>query len=385
MKILHVCLAAFYIDNYSYQENILPRMHKLLGHGVRILASTETFVDDMNLGYTKPGEYYNEDGILVKRVAYSNILPRGIMKKLRIYKNFYKYIDEFKPDLIFLHDVQFLSIISIIKYKKENPSVKIVADGHADFSNSARTFVSKYVLHKGIYKAFIKLAEPYIDKFYGTLPARVDFFKNVYSISAAKVSFLPMGVDDILANKYNTLENKTLMRTKYNIKQEDFLIVTGGKIDLAKTQTLLLMKAVQSLKSNVKLLVFGSVAAELKDKFNKLCSEKIQYIGWANVEESYQYLSAADLVIFPGRHSVYWEQTAGLGKPMIVKLWKGTTHVDLGGNVRFLKKDSVEEIQRNIEFLLEHPEEYQKMKQVAVEKGMKEFSYMDIAKRSIED
>ena len=385
MKILHVCLAAFYIDNYSYQENILPRMHKILGYDVRILASTETFVDDMNLGYTKPGEYYNEDGILVKRVDYSSILPRQVMKKLRIYKNFYNYIDDFKPDLIFLHDVQFLSIVSIMQYKKNNPSVKIVADGHADFSNSARSFISKNILHKCIYKEFIKLAEPYIDKFYGTLPARVDFFKNVYSIPAEKVSFLPMGVDDLLANRYNTLENRNLIRKKYNIKKEDFLIVTGGKIDLAKTQTLLLMKAVHGLGNNVKLLVFGSVANELRVKFDKLCNEKIQYLGWANVEESYQYLSAADLVIFPGRHSVYWEQTAGLGKAMIVKLWKGTTHVDLGGNVRFLKEDSVEEIKRNIEFLLDHPEEYKKMKQIAVEKGMKEFSYMDIAKRSIED
>ena len=50
MRILHMCLAAFYIDKYSYQENILPRMHKKQGHEVQIIASVETFVDDVNLG-----------------------------------------------------------------------------------------------------------------------------------------------------------------------------------------------------------------------------------------------------------------------------------------------------------------------------------------------
>lgn len=29
MKILHICLASFYIDNYSYQENLLPKFHMI--------------------------------------------------------------------------------------------------------------------------------------------------------------------------------------------------------------------------------------------------------------------------------------------------------------------------------------------------------------------
>lgn len=39
MKILHLCLACFYIDGYTYQENILPRINREDGHDVRILAS----------------------------------------------------------------------------------------------------------------------------------------------------------------------------------------------------------------------------------------------------------------------------------------------------------------------------------------------------------
>lgn len=43
MKILHLCLANFYIDNYSYQENMLPKFHKKLGYEVEIIASMQSF------------------------------------------------------------------------------------------------------------------------------------------------------------------------------------------------------------------------------------------------------------------------------------------------------------------------------------------------------
>ena len=50
MKILHLCLANFYVDEFNYQENILPRINKLDGHEVYILASTETFINNTKIG-----------------------------------------------------------------------------------------------------------------------------------------------------------------------------------------------------------------------------------------------------------------------------------------------------------------------------------------------
>ena len=70
MKILHLCLACFYIDNYTYQENILPRINHEDGHDVRILASTETYVDNAHLGYVEPAEYVTEYGVPIKRLPY---------------------------------------------------------------------------------------------------------------------------------------------------------------------------------------------------------------------------------------------------------------------------------------------------------------------------
>ena len=382
MKILHVCLAAFYIDNYSYQENILPRMHKKLGHDVQILASTETYVSGKKLGYVEPSEYVNEDGILVTRIPYKKSIPIKIAKKLRLYEDFTDYLEAYNPDIIFLHDIQFLSITKITNYAKTH-NVRILADGHTDFVNSARNLGGK-LLHKYIYKPYIKKAEPYIEHFFGTLPIRVKFMKEIYDIPNEKLSFLPMGADDDLVQRYISPQNISDLYNKYSLSTDDFIIVTGGKINETKTETLLLMEAVNEIDNpNLKLIIFGTIADSLKEKFESLCSDKITYAGWATVEESYQYFSVANLIVFPGTHSVYWEQAAGLGKPLMVKYWEGITHVELGGNAIFLRDDSKDEIKNNIETLINNTEAYYNMKKCAENLGMKTFSYIEIAKRCI--
>ena len=68
---------------------------------------------------------------------------------------------------------------------------------------------------------------------------------------------------------------------------------------------------------------------------------------------------------------------------MLCKYWDGTTHVDIGGNVHFLKEDSVQVIKTELQGLLDHPDEYEKMKQAALSNRRHEFSYKQIARRSI--
>ena len=63
--------------------------------------------------------------------------------------------------------------------------------------------------------------------------------------------------------------------------------------------------------------------------------------------------------------------------------WAGTHHVDLGGNVRFLQHDSVEEIENQLQEIISNPEEFDEMKRVASEKGPAVFRYSQIARESI--
>ena len=384
MKILHICLACFYIDNYTYQENILPKFHKLLGHEVRILASTESFDKNGNLTYVKPSDYINENGIRVTRLAYRKSISKKIQRKLRRYVGVKKYLEDYQPDFIFVHDMQFLDIKIIAKYAKKH-NVKISVDNHSDFSNSARSFFSKNILHKIIYRRCAKIINPYTTVFYGVLPARVDFLKDVYKLPSNKCELLVMGLDDSNINEISSPKNIELTRKKYGIDDKDFLIVFGGKIDAFKTQIFYLIDAVKHLNMpNVKLLIFGTVVPELKDRLEKEIDNKnVFFAGWQNADGANSLLASSNVAIFPGRHSVYWEQATGLGIPLIVKRWPGTEHVNTNNNVMFLDEDNVETIKNAILKILDK-KEYERISNNA-KLASKNFLYSEIAKKTLSD
>ena len=384
MRITHLCFGGPFTDGFSYQDNLLPKYHKKLGHEVTIIASNLSFDKEGKVISVKaPNTYSNEYGITVTRLLYKR--PVKFFSRLRRFIGTYEAITESRPDVLFVHGCQFLDIDKVVKYKKKHPNVIVYVDNHADFSNSARNFISYYFIHKILWRRCAHKILPFVKKFYGVLPARVDFLKKMYHIPSSKIALLVMGADDDKVKDALLPENISKIRDKLKVKSDVFLIMTGGKIDLAKQQTLSLMKAVNEIADpKIRLVVFGSVIPQLKSKVEVLESSYTNYIGWIDSKDTTNYFAAADLVIFPGRHSVFWEQVAGLGKPMICKYWKGTTHINVGGNVLFLNKDSTKEIKIVLQTLINHPLKLKKMKDVAQKVAMKEFSYKEIAKKSLQ-
>lgn len=384
MRILHCCLSSFYIDNYSYQENILPKMHQLQGHDVTILASTEIFINNSNIGYTIPGSYYTKENIPITRIPYIKWLPQSICKKLRIYSGIKRVIENFKPDIIFIHGPQFMSIRKIKNYAKANSDVIIYVDSHSDFINSGKSFLSRKILHGIIYKWCAKKIEPFTRKFYGVLPIRVDFLTQVYGVPAHKVELLVLGADHTEVDLARKDEIRKNIREGLNIKENEFVLITGGKIDVRKRIDVLMQMIIDLKKQDMVLIVFGKSSAELKDRIKKLAtSNSIRFIGWIPSEKVYDYFLSADLGIFPGTHSVLWEQAVGVGLPCIFKKWNGMQHVDLHGNCLFFEKE--DELGELILSLYNNRRKLLGMKEVAEEKGMHEFSYFEIAKRAIEE
>lgn len=384
MKVVHLCLACFFPDAFSYQENLLPKYHKDLGYDVEVIASLESFNKDGKFIILEPCKpYINEYGIKVTRLEYK--YNNKFAKKIKIYKNTYNTIRNAKPDILFIHGLQFWDMHEVVRYLKEHRNVSVFVDNHADFSNSATNWLSLNILHKILWKHCAHIINDYTKKFFGVLPARVDFLEQVYNLPETKCELLVMGADDEEVERTSSNANQIEVKRRLGIREGDFVIVTGGKIDGWKKQTLLLMEAVNKIhKDNIKLLIFGPVAEEIVASFDLLMNENIIHIPWADAKSSYDYFSIADLVVFPGRHSVYWEQAAGCGKPMICKYWQGTTHVDMGGNVIFLYNDSVDEIMKNISHLYCDNESLSKMQKIAESTGKSFFSYRQIAKRSLQ-
>lgn len=381
MKVVNVCLCGPFTDGWNYQENLLTKYQAINGNDVTVIASRWKWDNSGNLTITDNEDYINSDNVRIIRL--SMIFRESMGNRLKKYKGLMDKLVDLKPDVIFVHGCQFRDSLTIIEYAKKYP-VKIIVDNHADESNSANTWLSKNLLHKIFWRYHAKKLVPFTEIFYGVLPARVDFLVNMYKIPRNKCKLLVMGADDQLVDMASNKKNIENIRFKHDISDEDFLIITGGKIDLAKQQTLLLMDAVNEIKvSSVKLIVFGSVVKELEEEVTKRCSDRVKFIGWVSPDDSYLYFASSDLVVFPGRHSVFWEQVAGQGIPMIVKDWDGTHHIDLGGNVKFLKTNSKEEIYNVISNVLDNKDEFSHMKKIAFNKGKNKFSYKQIALESL--
>ncbi len=382
MKIVHLCLSSFFIDDYSYQENMLPKYHVLQGHDVTVIASLVSF-DEFGKPCLLNGEstYITSDNFKVIRLNYKQTFYR-INKFIRVYNNTYLKLKEESPDLIFIHDFSFLDILSVIYYVRKNKNVKVFVDCHTDFINSAQNWLSKYIFHYFIWMCLGKLLSLYVVKFYGVTPLRCDFLKEVYRIDKSKVELLVMGIDDDLLLKKDLSLVRSDFRNQFNLTNNDFLIVTGGKIDQKKNIHHVL-QAISNLNlENVKLVVFGVIAPEIKDIFETLLLDKnISFIGWLNPDQIINLFLSADLIVFPGTHSVLWEQAVGIGVPCVFKFWEGMNHVDMGGNCRFLYQDTVLELEQLLPQII-LTSDYFQMKKISSQMS-ENFYYSEISRKAI--
>lgn len=382
MKIIHLCLNCFYIEGLEYQENVLPRKHKQLGHDVYIISSTFSFTSDGKRADRDVGEYYNSDGIQVTILPYKSENKYTIA--FGLYANLLETIEQIAPDIIFVHGIHFLSMLDVVAYKKDNVNVKIFVDHHTDFINAPIRSWKERLITFGFWRFFVQRIARHVEYFWGVTPLRVQYLRDVYKLPWSKVGLLIMGGDESKINFEDQSEIRNYLRTKFGISISDFLIVTGGKIDRLKNIHLL-MKAVAELTSmNIHLVVFGQANDEMIPEIDFLSQdEKITNIGWIPSDQAYDWFLTSELAVFPGTHSVLWEQAVACGIPCVFKYWEGMTHVDVGGNCKFLYQDSVEEIKETILEIANNQKQYEQMKTIAINKGIPQFSYLEIAKKSL--
>lgn len=384
MKIVHINSCIPYNDYWGYQDNLLPKYHRKMGHDVTLITNELMYLDNGKIIPTECGDYTLEDGIRVirlKRKAYSHRALTNIHARMPVGK----LLDEIKPDLIFFHSLASDNIYDVVAYKKKiNPDCVIVQDNHLDYYNMARPNQSvKDKMIRWYYRHINKRNIQYIDRVYGVTPWRKQYAEDYFRIPSDKTDVLIMGADDEKIDFVHRQEIRCHIRTEQGIAENDFLIVTGGKIDEAK-KIHLLMEAVKDA-DRVKLLIFGQLRDNIKSEFHRLLSEcpNVLYIGWIPSDDVYNYFFAADLVCFPGTHSVLWEQACASKVPCLFKRWEGMEHVNHGGNSDFLDEVSVESIQQKLTELL-YTDKYYTMKQVAESEKTDIYLYSHIAEKSLE-
>ena len=380
-KIVHLCLGNFYIDGYSYQENMLPKYHVKMGYDVTVIASLVSFnTDGKYCLLDSEKEYQTSDGYKVIRMDYKKGFLRKIYKRFRFYTKTYELLESEHPNIIFVHNTSFGDAIYVKKYLKKHPCVAVYADSHADWVNSARNFLSMRILHQIVWRHYTSVLLPYCKKIYGVLPVRCDFLHKIYHVPLEKIELLPLGVDDD-AIPVNRKEIRVNIREKLGIKENDVVIITGGKIDIFKNIHYLMQAVSEIDDEKLHLIVFGTVVPELKEYFESLLFNRIHYVGWCNSKQVIDYMISADVACFPGTHSTLWEEAIGLSLPCIFKDWEGMHHVDINGNCLFLQDDNIEGIKTALLNILDNGI-YEKMF-LKAQFAATSFKYSEISKKAI--
>ena len=382
MRIVHISASAPYNDYWGYQDNLLPKYQRKLGHDVYII-TTNTIHESGKIVNVPCDEYVLNDGVTVIRMQQKQY-PLRVVTGLRARLNAFDKLKELMPDFVFFHGLSSATIEDVIKYRKEvNPNCKIVQDNHLDYNIGLKFATVKEKLIRTYHRYENKKSIPYVDKVYGVTPWRKTYAEDYFRIPKDKTDVLIMGADDEKIDFQNREKIREEIRNKYGVLQGDFLIVTGGKIDARKKIDLLMQACAQNKK--VKLLIFGSVSEEIRAKFEKLIQENsnLIYIGWINSDDVYQYFFAADLVFFPGQHSVLWEQACAAKVPCVFEKWEGMDHVNNGGNSDFISPVNIESLTQKIEELC-FTERYYQMKRVAESEATDVYLYSKIAEKSLE-
>lgn len=317
MKVVHVCLSCFYIDGFSYQENEIVRQHINEGHDVTVLASTETYKDNQ-LTYVEPSTYTGAEGSKVIRLGYRKFLPHNIMKKLRIHHSVYQTLESEAPDVVMFHGLCGWELLNVSKYCSNNPSTIFYVDSHEDFNNSARGFISKYVLHKLYYKQIVKACLSKIPKILCISLDTIEFVANFYAVPRNKLEFFPLGGEVFDDLEYNTRRNSC--RKRLGIGDDTILLLQSGKFSKRK-------KLVESLKAfnqldstNIRFVLAGIVDDEIDLEVNRLIKDNnnIEFLGWKDANEVRDLLCAADLYLQPGTQSATMQMSLCARCPVVL-------------------------------------------------------------------
>jgi glycosyltransferase involved in cell wall biosynthesis len=225
---------------------------------------------------------------------------------------------------------------------------------------------------------------PYLEVFYGTTPLRCEFLEEVYKVPKHKIQLLNFGADDTAFNNLSRQKLSVDFRKKNKIDEDSFIFITGGKIDERKNIHLIMQAFIELELPNVYLVVFGVPNDFMKKRLEKYKNAKnIIQLGWLNNKQIYEVLLSSNFGLFPGTHSVLWEQAVGIGLPCAFKRWHGMEHVDVGGNCIFFEEGTKDEITEVINKIIYSTKYFENINLNALKYGPINFSYSEISKKAI--
>ncbi len=319
MKIVMLC--EFFADALEYQENLLVRYYLNKGHDVTVITSTFNSVFDYYADKhdnSVASSIREVDGAKIIRLRYRY----NILNRVRAYTPIDDILEQEKPDLLYVHCI-IPNLPECIRYLKRNQETRMIMDYHADYSNSGKNWISIKILHGIIRKHFLNRARPYLSRIFPIVPAGIDFLHEVYGVPLEEMELLPLGTDLNFASRVREERRGRAIREELGITPQDFVVFTGGKLNpLKKTEHLI--DAIRSLPDRDLHLIIAGAADPNEPDYAALLERhadgdpRIHFGGWQDKVGLYDHLDASNIAVFPASQSVLWQQSLGMGLPLVV-------------------------------------------------------------------
>lgn len=300
MKILHIGLLSCFTEKMKYQENYLVEQHLKDGHEVLFISNDSEYKNGKLI--KSESKYIRKKNFTLLRKSFIKIFNENISSKFVLIKKLNIEILKFKPDIILYHGCCGMALLDVVKYKKNNPKVKLYLDCHEDFNNSGRNILSKYILHKFLNRLIIKRAIPYVEKILYISYESKKFLKDCFNITEEKMEFYPLG--GIILSKKEREEKRTKYRQELKLEENDILFIHSGKMDKSKKTEDIINAFFEIKDQRFKLILIGTISEEINyvyDKINK--DQRIKFLGWKSGEELTNYLCSGDVYLQPGSQS----------------------------------------------------------------------------------
>lgn len=378
MRIVHLCGTA-YIDNWGYQDNLLPQYQAELGHEVHVIAPGNRFPrfikQEERDSITAKGSTYTIGNVHIHRIS-TYIHTNNFSF---IYLGLFRKLVQLHPDMIFNHGVAAPLLSKATLYKCLHKHVKLVIDNHADYINCSKNKIWRSLYIKGFERIVATLCSPFITKAYGVTKMRCDYLCDVYGFSRNKVKLLPIGADTNLV-KSITLSKEEL-KNKYHIYANHKVIISGGKMGTHKG-TESLIKAFQKLrlhKQDVNLILFG-VFEDKETECLALNTDGVINFGWCDRKTTLELLKLADIACWPIHHTTLIEDAVACSTPLILRKTGNTEHL-IDGNGIFVSEGRLEDLLPAICEILSNYNKYHNSALLLSDK----YSYSSISKVVIND
>jgi glycosyltransferase involved in cell wall biosynthesis len=306
-KILMIAATPFFSDRGCHIR-IYNEIKYLKKNDVDVVLCT------YHLGYNPPGIDQNDIKRIINIPWYKKVTPGASWHKLYLdllllILSFKEYL-KIKPKIIYAHLYEGLFIAWFVKILAFS-RVKIIFDCQGSLAEE----MYQYTLHKNkLFKIFYFIFSS-IEKILLHVPNKIfcssknsfNFIKEKYKIVDRKIDILDDGIDEEMF-KGVTIEEKTEIRNKYQVPDDNIVIIYTGSLANAKGVDGLLKALPEVIEKNNKLTFIFAGYGELEDYYKSKYSEYIKsghviFIGRFSYFTLPKILALADYAIDPKKDS----------------------------------------------------------------------------------